>query len=137
MCRYCQAMARIKDIVIDCERPASLARFWIAALDGYSVAPYTEDDLAQLRERGFDGPEDDPEVLLLPGPGGGPRVWCTKVPEGKVVKNRVHVDLEAADPGAELARLVQVGAAQAWETSTLWVLTDPEGNEFCLLKDPA
>ncbi|WP_305782520.1 VOC family protein [Symbioplanes lichenis] len=129
-------MARLKDIVIDCERPASLARFWIAVLDGYTIAPYTEEDLASLRARGLSGPEEDTAVLLLPGPDGGPRVWCTQVPEKKTVKNRVHLDLEAPEPVLELVRLLAIGAQAAWETDGLWVLTDPEGNEFCLLKDP-
>ena len=38
-------MARIRDVVFDCGHPASLARFWAAALEGYAVAPYDEADL--------------------------------------------------------------------------------------------
>jgi hypothetical protein len=127
-------MARIKDIVVDCAQPAPLARFWVAVLEDYSVAPYGEEDLAALRAQGIEDPEDDPSVLVLPGPGGGPRLWFTKVPEPKTVKNRVHLDLSADDPAAELARLTGLGARVIWETDTLTVLEDPEGNEFCLLK---
>ena len=53
-------MARIKDVVIDCRHPASLARFWAAVLDGYDVAPYNEAELARLRDLGIDDVEADP-----------------------------------------------------------------------------
>lgn len=127
-------MARIRDIVVDCARPAPLARFWVAVLEDYAIAPYSEEDLEHLRAQGVDDPEDDPTVLVLPGPGGGPRLWFTRVPEPKTVKDRIHLDLEADDPEAELRRLGDLGARFLWETGTLTVLADPEGNEFCLLK---
>ena len=127
-------MARIKDIVVDCAQPAPLARFWVAVLEDYAIAPYTDEDLEHLRAQGVEDPEDDPTVLVLPGPGGGPRLWFTKVPEPKTVKDRIHLDLEADDPDAELRRLTGLGARFLWETDTLTVLADPEGNEFCLLK---
>ena len=50
-------MARIKDVVVDCRHPASLARFWAAVLDGYAVAPYDEAELARLRKLGVEGNE--------------------------------------------------------------------------------
>ena len=49
------AMARIVDIVIDCASPAALARFWAAALDGYAVAPYDEEELARPCRTGAGG----------------------------------------------------------------------------------
>ena len=64
----------------------------------------------------------------------GVRFWFQKVPERKVVKNRVHVDLTAADPPAEVARLRGLGASVVAEHEGLVVLADPEGNEFCLLR---
>ena len=130
-------MARIKDIVVDCAQPAPLARFWVAVLEDYAIAPYTDEDLEHLRAQGIEDPEDDPTVLVLPGPGGGPRLWFTKVPEPKTVKDRIHLDLEADDPAAELRRLTGLGARFLWETDTLTVLADPEDNEFCLLKRSA
>ena len=42
-------MARLHDVVFDSHHPASIARFWAAALDGYQVAPYDEAELARLR----------------------------------------------------------------------------------------
>jgi hypothetical protein len=127
-------MAKIRDIVFDCEHAASLARFWAAALDGYEVAPYDPAELERLRARGIDDPEDDPTVLV-DSSDGPVRLWFQSVPELKVAKNRVHLDLACADPDAELARLESLGAARLPDqpNDTLVVLLDPEGNEFCVL----
>jgi Glyoxalase-like domain len=126
-------MARIHDVVVDCRHPASLARFWAAALDGYAVAPYDDEELARLRSMGIDDPEDDPTVLVE-APGQLPRLFFQAVPEAKIAKNRVHLDLRCDDLAAEAARLVALGAAvQVERPDADWiVLTDPEGNEFCL-----
>lgn len=127
-------MARLHDIVIDCHHPASLARFWAAAIDGYAVAPYDDEELARLRAAGIDDPADDPTVLIE-GPPGAPRLFCQLVPEAKVVKNRVHLDLVTDDVDAEMARLLGLGAtliADHRPRGGLVVLGDPEGNELCL-----
>ncbi|WP_433891212.1 VOC family protein [Streptomyces sp. CA-111067] len=124
-------MARLHDIVFDSAHPAAAARFWAAALDGYGVAPYDEAELDRLRGLGVDGPEDDPTVLVEPA-GGGPRLWFQLVPEAKRVKNRVHLDLRAADLDAETRRLTALGASIAARHDDHTVLADPEGNEFCL-----
>jgi hypothetical protein len=125
-------MASIKDIVVDCAHPAPLARFWAAVLDGYAVAPYDEAELDRLRADGIDDPEDDPTVLVEAGPG-RPRFFFVLVPEPKTVKNRLHLDLHADDPAAEVIRLVGLGARVTSEQDRLTVLEDPEGNEFCVL----
>jgi len=127
-------MARIQDIVVDCAHPASLARFWAAVLDDYAVAPYDEVELARLRSVGILDPEDDPTVLVEAEPGRTPRLWFQRVPEGKTVKNRVHLDLRADDPDAELDRLVALGARVLAVHQSLVLLADPEGDEFCLLR---
>ena len=127
-------MARIHDLVFDCHRPSSLARFWAEALDGYDIAPYDEAEIERLREMGIDDIEDDPSVLVE-APGVEPRLCFQLVPESKVVKNRVHLDLRCDDAQAETARLVKLGARVLSTTgpSAGWVvLADPEGNEFCL-----
>jgi hypothetical protein len=128
-------IARVHDIVFDCRRPASLARFWAAVLDGYDVAPYDDAELARLRVLGIDDVEDDPTVLVE-GPAGAPRLWFQRVPEAKVVKNRVHLDLRADDAGAEVERLLALGAtlANGQPSDDVLVFDDPEGNEFCLLR---
>jgi hypothetical protein len=127
-------MARIHDVVFDCAHPASLARFWAAALDGYEVAPYDDAELERLRSRGITDPEDDP-CVLVERPGKLPRVWFQRVPEGKQVKNRVHLDLRCDDLDAEVARLIGLGARpldDQPDNPDLVALADPEANEFCV-----
>lgn len=129
----------LHDIVFDCRHPASLARFWADALDGYAVAPYDDAELERLRAKGVDDPEDDPSVLVEPGDGGGPRLWFQKVPEAKTAKNRVHLDLRAAggereDADREVARLCDLGATIVGDMGDLVVMHDPEGNELCVLR---
>ncbi len=125
-------MARLHDIVVDCRHPASLARFWAAALDGYAVAPYDEAELARLRANGINDPEDDPSVLVERVDDGGPRLFFQLVPEPKVAKNRVHLDLRSEEPAAEVQRLVEFGARTLAQHPGFTVLADPEDNEFCV-----
>ncbi|TNM27020.1 VOC family protein [Streptomyces sedi] len=125
-------MARLHDFVFDAARPSAVARFWAAALDGYAVAPYDEAELARLRALGFEGPEDDPTVLVEPEGGGGPRLWFQRVEEPAVGKNRVHPDVLAADVEAEAERLTGLGARVLTRHEDHLVLADPEDNEFCL-----
>ena len=122
-------MARLRDIVIDCAHPGSLARFWAAALDGYAVAPYDEAEIERLRSLGIVDLEDDPTVLLV---GPGPRLFLQLVPEGKQAKNRVHLDLVAPDLDDEIVRLVSLGARVIENFGAHVWLEDPQGNEFCL-----
>jgi hypothetical protein len=124
-------MARLHDVVFDCRHPASIALFWAAVLDGYQVAPYDEAELARLRAMGVNDPEDDPSVLVVAA-GGQPRIFFQLVPESKIVKNRVHLDLTCESFGAELERLTELGASVVAEHDDHVVLHDPEGNEFCL-----
>ncbi|WP_053847803.1 VOC family protein [Streptomyces sp. NRRL B-24085] len=124
-------MARLRDIVFDCARPAATARFWADALDGYAVAPYDDEELARLRALGITDVEDDPTVLVESSEG-GPRMWFQLVPEGKSGKNRVHLDLSARDMETEAERLVGLGATVRDRFADHLVLADPEGNEFCL-----
>ncbi len=126
---------RVVGVVFDCAGPASLARFWAAAL-GYAVRPYSEADLDALRRLGIDDVEDDPSVAV-DGPRGDPTLWFQRVPEGKVAKNRVH--LELLPDGSledELERLRALGARlheSFDEDGRRWaVMLDPEGNEFCV-----
>ena len=127
-------MARLHDVVFDCHRPSSLARFWAGALDGYDVAAYDEAEIERLRGMGIDDIEDDPSVLVE-APGAVPRLFFQLVPESKTVKNRVHLDLRCDDVATETARLAALGARVLTTTGPTndWVvLVDPEGNEFCL-----
>ena len=122
-------MARLHEIVVDCEHAPSLAHFWTAVLDGYAIRPYDDEEIARLAELGLT-PETDP-VVLLDGP--GPVVCFQQVPEKKIAKNRVHVDVVAdADRQAEVARLVALGGSVHTEFDTWTLMEDPEGNEFCV-----
>ena len=125
-------MARLRDVVFDCRHPASLARFWVAALEGYAIAPYDEAELVRLRATGVDDPEDDPTVLVEPSSGSGPRLWFQRVPETKQVKNRLHLDLASADVSAEVLRLAGLGARVLAEQQGWVTMEDPQGNEFDL-----
>jgi Glyoxalase-like domain len=126
-------MARIRDLVFDCRHPASVARFWAVALDDYDVAPYDEAELARLRSAGIYDTEDDPSVLVEPAAGTGPRMFFQLVPESKVVKNRVHLDLTSADVPADIARLTSLGARVLAEHEHRVTMADPEDNEFCIM----
>ena len=75
-------------------------------------------------------------TVLVVGASDAPRFFFQRVDEGKVAKNRLHLDLSADDPEVELSRLVGLGARVLADrrSSDHWVtLADPEGNEFCLL----
>jgi hypothetical protein len=124
-------MAQLHDVVFDSRHPASIARFWAAALDGYAVAPYDEAELARLRGNGILDPEDDPSVLVE-APGARPRFFFQLVPEPKAGKNRVHLDLTCDSVRDEAERLKGLGASVAAEFNDHVLLRDPEGNEFCL-----
>ncbi|HEY9219647.1 MAG TPA: VOC family protein [Phenylobacterium sp.] len=120
-------MARIRDIVVDAEHPASLARFWAAALEGYAVRAYDEAEIARLAALGFT-PETDPTVMV---DGPGPTLCFQRMPGRTVGRNRWHLDL-AGGP-EEVARLCGLGARvrevrEGWTT-----LLDPEDNPFCVL----
>jgi hypothetical protein len=125
------AMARLHDVVFDSRHPASIARFWAAALDGYQVAPYDEAELARLRGAGIFDPEDDPNVLVE-APGAQPRIFFQLVAEPKAGKNRVHLDLRCDHVADELERFRELGATVVSKYDDHLVLRDPEGNEFCL-----
>lgn len=111
----------IRSITIDCTDPYRLARWWC---DAFSVAPSPTDF------------PDDPEASCVLGEG-GPRLLFERVPEAKVAKNRVHIDVQAGDGrDSEVERLVSMGAtlvADHRDHDPGWVvLQDPEGNEFCV-----
>ena len=77
---------------------------------------------------GVDDLEDDPSVLVEPEAGSGPRLFFTRVPEPKTVKNRVHWHVRG-----DVRTLEAHGATRLGEGDGLVTLADPEGNEFCVL----
>ncbi|HEY5887907.1 MAG TPA: VOC family protein, partial [Acidimicrobiales bacterium] len=70
--------------------------------------------------------------------GRGPKLLLQAVPEAKAGKNRMHLDIDVVDIGAEAARLEALGARRVaadamHEHDSNWILmADPEGNEFCV-----
>jgi catechol 2,3-dioxygenase-like lactoylglutathione lyase family enzyme len=130
---------RIDAVVIDCEDAAPLARFWAAAL-GWRVAPYDRDELDRLAQKGITDPEEDPSVMVEPPEDevGSPVLFFTEVPEPKMGKNRVHLDMVADETvDDEVIRLEGIGATlRNWaeDGGNVWaVMLDPEGNEFCVM----
>ena len=118
-------MGNLKDICIDCKDAWTLAHWWAPVL-GYRVRPHTPEDLERLQEKGIDRPEDDPYVALDPIDEPGPGFWFLEVPEGKTVKNRVHLDVFS-----DVDDLITRGATLVERFPHWTVMADPEGNEFC------
>jgi hypothetical protein len=129
-------------VTFDCAEPETLAVFWAAVL-GYP-APDIEGFRAKLRSLGI--PDDRlGESCLIEDPGGArPRLFFQRVPEPKVAKNRVHLDVGARAGGSasqddidrEVERIVAVGGQVLHpvtdESGYFVVMLDPEGNEFCV-----
>jgi len=120
-------MAFIYNVTFDALDPARLSAFW-ADVTGYEVAE-SRDDFVRLR---------------APDSRGVRHILFFKVDDPTNGKNRMHVDLASSDSGAEVERLVELGASLAdgrsngmpvWRkgNGTGWVvMADPEGNEFCV-----
>jgi predicted enzyme related to lactoylglutathione lyase len=119
-------VARLDTVTFDCADPRRVAAFWASTL-GWELEVDDDDDDASIRPPATSA---DP---LLQG------VYFQKVPEGKVVKNRVHLDLRPPDSmAAEVERSLALGATiqgRVDEGGSFWtVMLDPEGNEFCILR---
>ena len=129
-------MATVKQVQVtfDCAEPERVGRFWCEVL-GYVAPPSSADD--------------DGSTFACSDPtGAGPRLFFQRVPEGKVVKNRVHLDVRVgtglvgaerlAALEAECARLIPLGAVRGQllladeENESCLNMQDVEGNEFCL-----
>ena len=113
--------SRLTEIVIDAADQTALAEFWCQAL-GYKITASEDGDIS------IGGPS-----------GSGPELLFQRVPEGKTVKNRVHLDVNPTDrdQADEVARLIGLGArpVDIGQGDVGWVvLSDPEGNEFCVLR---
>lgn len=122
-------MARIREIVVDCARPAALARFWAEALDGYGVRAYDDAEVARLAGLGLT-PETDPTVMVDgPGP-----ILCFQQ-SARTGEGRLHLDIAGGPREAEVARLVGLGAQMREARDGYTVMLDPEGNRFCV-QDP-
>jgi catechol 2,3-dioxygenase-like lactoylglutathione lyase family enzyme len=140
-------------VTFDCADPDRLARFWAEVL-GYRLEE-PPDGFATWQDywvsRGLPPEEvEDGYDSIVDPEGVRPRIWFQPVPEGKVVKNRLHLDLGVSGGrrvpletrrrriDAEAERLVAAGATRLRVMSEEGVdhygvvMADPEGNEFCL-----
>jgi hypothetical protein len=132
-------MAIPLQITVDARDPRRLAAFWAVAL-GYVLQPPQPGYLVPSGS----GSGTEQYTAIVDPTGLGPRLLFQRVPEPKSLKNRVHLDVNAghgatdrrAAVRAHVAQLVAAGATvqrEMQEQSGWWiVLTDPEGNEFCL-----
>jgi hypothetical protein len=118
----------LRSVCIDCADPQGLAAFWAAAL-GWRVRPYSAEDVAALAAEGLT-PETDPSVCVDPPDASLPTLWLNKVPEPKVGKVRIHLDVNLADEKA-VDRLIDLGASVVRRLDEWTVMADPEGHEFC------
>ncbi|MFI8510424.1 VOC family protein [Streptomyces sp. NPDC085460] len=118
---------RISELVLDCADPERLAAFWSGVL-GYVELNREDDGSIEIGPpgAGFGGPQ--PTLVLSPSA------------EPRTGKLRLHIDVSATDrdQDAELERLLALGAVPADVGQTgeesWYVLADPEGHEFCLLR---
>jgi Glyoxalase-like domain len=109
---------RFYQLVVDADNPSQLARWWAQVL-GYDVLYETAN-----------------EVIIGTAPDHYPGICFVPVRDAKMTKNRLHIDLDPDDHDADVARVIRLGARHAdiGQGDVLWtVLTDPEGNEFCIL----
>jgi hypothetical protein len=152
-------MSRQIQVTFDAHDPRALSSFWrdvlgyvhpgppgVGLTKDYDPLAAWDEFLARVgvpeEQRNLRSAIEDPD-------GQGPRLFFQQVPEDKVAKNRVHLDVRAA-PGldgeermaaleTECDRLVALGAARVRRyepappmSAGFIVMTDPEGNEFCL-----
>ncbi|MDQ3688507.1 MAG: VOC family protein [Chloroflexota bacterium] len=138
-------------VVFDCADPTAVAAFWEQALHYTSPDPppphRTWDDWASAE--GIPQENWNDARAIEDPDGERPRLFFQKVPEGKVAKNRVHLDLNVGGGASvplderrsrvdsEVARLKELGASDARgpieKHGEYWVrMNDPEGNEFCV-----
>jgi hypothetical protein len=121
-------------VVMDCQDIAAQSRWWAEALDWRKVYE-SEDEVILVPPHTLDSTRKIPPFER------GPGLVFVSVPEGKTVKNRLHIDLAPpadGDQAAEVKRLQALGArrvdvGQDSGTVSWVVMADPEGNEFCVL----
>ena len=111
-------MGSLRFICMDVADPKKVGTFWAAALDGYTM--------------------DAQEWGVILSSDTGPGIYLEAVPEGKTVKNRLHLNMQTNDMNAEVERLIGLGATKTDEHDVggyAWTnMQDVEGNEFCVTR---
>ena len=115
------AIGKFVAAVMDCSDPLALSKFWQQLLGG-DVDPRTETS----------------EWVALSGVPGLGYLGLQKVPEQKIVKNRVHIDIDVESIDSAVNSAISIGATKIGEiveeqTNWFQVMADPEGNEFCFI----
>ena len=129
--------SRLTECVVECVDPSALSRFWAAAL-GYQVLEESADQV----EIGPGGRTDAHFLADFRSGPAVPSLVFVRVTEPKTVKNRLHFDLSPidSDRDSEISRLQDLGAkvTDLAPAGSSWVvMTDPEDNEFCVLRSLA
>lgn len=121
-------------VVVDCRDVVAQSRWWAEVLD-WRVAYQAGNEVVLVPPHALD------QTRVIPPSERGPGLVFAAVPEGKTLKNRLHIDLAPSpDAGqeAEVRRLEELGASrvdigQDSDQASWVVMADPEGNEFCVL----
>lgn len=111
-----------KAVTFDCADATVVSNFWSAVLD----RPIDSEPMPPSPFFASIGLTDSTQIAYM----------FIQVPEGKTVKNRVHLDLDADDVESEVTRVIALGATRIHDKDEFgmhWTtLADPEGNEFCI-----
>ncbi len=118
----------LREIVFDCARPAELARFWAAALEGFAARPYDAAEIARLAAGGLT-PETDPHVMV---DGPGLKLCFQQLGSKTHSKSKVHLDVSSPNRHADVDRLLSAGAEVVGIFDGHTWMRDPEGNDFCI-----
>lgn len=142
-------------LTMDCADPVVMVAFWCEALDYVPEPPPGDHPTWRAYWQSIGVPAEElppgagetPESIIDPT-GKGPRIWFQAVPEPKVVKNRLHIDLgvtgSRSNPKetrvrlgtAKMEQLVKAGGSviRLVDEPDYFnvVMADPEGNEFCV-----
>jgi predicted enzyme related to lactoylglutathione lyase len=113
-------MAHLSGITVDCVDPARLAAFWGSLL-------------------GLEEEQGEPGWVRFAASDTTPRLNFQRVAEPKIGKTRIHLDVTVADVGAGARRVAELGGDATgerhdYDEGVVVVMTDPEGNEFCLVQ---
>ncbi|MEV0893850.1 VOC family protein [Promicromonospora sp. MEB111] len=123
--------SRFTELVVDAHDPERLASFWCEVL-GFAVIDRSG---GKVEIGSWEPTVEDVRARQM-----APTLVFVPVPENKIVKNRLHLDVSPIDGSTEdeVARLVGLGATTEdvgqGADATWQVMADPEGNEFCVLR---
>jgi predicted enzyme related to lactoylglutathione lyase len=121
------AIGRVDGLVIDGHDTMALARFWGAMFDT---------DIEAITDQ---GEPNEAHYVDVAGNDLTPLLRFQRVPEAKAVKNRLHLDIEVEELEPAIARVRDLGGSVVRPLFTEYgydvaVMSDPEGNEFCLIR---